>query len=462
MKINHSPWIEQLRKDRPSKKLSKDESTDIAIIGGGIAGISTAFFILKRTDKKVLLVEKSRLAYGATGHNAGQIVSYFEKPFHVMTEEFGVQLAGAAQKSIELSWELLEEMYTEAGLTLNLSRFTGYDGFSTFEQVEEALKSNAARKEAGLSIHEISIAKESALSTEILSKYDGLYLLKEKKEILSCLETEDESFIAMLSEQKGVTNSALFTEELSEFLLKTYPERFTIYEHTLISKVVLKEDHVLLAATDAVITAKKVVLCTNGFENIEILNQGGMAIDTRFHHNVNGVVARMSGYLEKKNKSPTAISYYVDTPEGFDDMDQAYFYLTRRPFEHESDEKHNLICVGGPQHAIADREEYLSEFDYPEAVQKEVEDFVKTVYDPEPNTKIDYKFTWHGLMGYTPNGVRLIGAEPLNPVLLYNLGCNGVGILPSIYGGSRIARIIAGEKLEPSIFDPKSTKGILV
>ncbi len=457
MKINNSPWIDQLRKDRPLKKLSKDESTDVAIIGGGIAGISTAFFILKHTTKKIILIEKSKLAYGATGHNAGQVVSYFEKPFHVMAEEFGVQLAGEAQKSIELSWEFLEEMYTEAGLTLNFSRFTGYDGFSTFEQVEESLKNNLARREAGLLIHQIDIAKESEFSTEMLSKYDGLYTLKEKKEILLCLETEDASFIAMLSEPKGVMNSALFTEEVSEYLLKIYPERFTIYEHTLISKVVLKEDHVLLAGpANAVITAEKVILCTNGFENIEILNQGGLAIDTRFHHNVNGVVARMTGYLEKKNKSPTAISYYVDAPEGFADMDQAYFYLTRRPFEHESDEKHNLICVGGPQHAIADREEYLFEFDYPEVVQKEVDDFVKTVYDPEPNTKIDYKFTWHGLMGYTPNGVRLIGEEPLNPVLLYNLGCNGVGILPSIYGGSRIARIIAGEKLAPSIFDPKS------
>ena len=58
-------------------------------------------------------------------------------------------------------------------------------------------------------------------------------------------------------------------------------------------------------------------------------------------------------------------------------------------------------------------------------------------------------------MGYTPNGVRLVGVEPKNRVLLYNLGCNGVGILPSIFGGDRISHILAGEKLSPSIFDPK-------
>jgi hypothetical protein len=39
---------------------------------------------------------------------------------------------------------------------------------------------------------------------------------------------------------------------------------------------------------------------------------------------------------------------------------------------------------------------------------------------------------------------------------LYNLGCNGVGILTSIYGAKRISQIVAGEKLSQSIFDPKA------
>jgi len=58
-------------------------------------------------------------------------------------------------------------------------------------------------------------------------------------------------------------------------------------------------------------------------------------------------------------------------------------------------------------------------------------------------------------MGYTENKVRLIGAEPRNPVLLYNLGCNGLGLLPSIFGGKRIADILSGRPVEPMIFDPK-------
>lgn len=58
MKENKSPWLTQLRKDRVHFKLDQDIKTDIAIMGAGIAGISTAFFLLKYTDKNVAVLEK--------------------------------------------------------------------------------------------------------------------------------------------------------------------------------------------------------------------------------------------------------------------------------------------------------------------------------------------------------------------------------------------------------------------
>jgi glycine/D-amino acid oxidase-like deaminating enzyme len=62
---------------------------------------------------------------------------------------------------------------------------------------------------------------------------------------------------------------------------------------------------------------------------------------------------------------------------------------------------------------------------------------------------------WHGLMGYTKSRVRLIGFEPANPVLMYNLGCNGVGFLPSIFGGFRVANLLSAADTDPMIFDPQ-------
>ena len=86
---------------------------------------------------------------------------------------------------------------------------------------------------------------------------------------------------------------------------------------------------------------------------------------------------------------------------------------------------------------------------------RQIDVFLRRLLGTDPGAPIDFRFAWHGLMGYTRDGARLIGAEPRNPVLLYNLGCNGVGLLPSIAGGARIARILAGEDLPASAFDPR-------
>ena len=47
MKINKSPWIHQLNQNRKVVSLNNDLDTDIAIVGAGIAGVSTALFLLK-------------------------------------------------------------------------------------------------------------------------------------------------------------------------------------------------------------------------------------------------------------------------------------------------------------------------------------------------------------------------------------------------------------------------------
>ncbi len=453
---NNSPWLHQLDKERAVLALNEDIKTDVAIIGGGIAGISTAFFILRHTDKSVALFEASRIAHGATGHNAGQVTSYFERPFVELVEEFGLEMAAEGERAILSAWDLIEQMYKEAGLRIPFSRFIGYAGFSSLSQILDELKDNKLRREVGMSVRPILIAKEFENHDSVPGEFEGLFRLVPQKEILQKLETSDESYIGLYEAEKGVVNSALFTEEIAVFLLKKYKGRFRIFENRPISKVVLKKDFALLDAGRHEVKAGDVVLCTNGFENIKIFDPSGLEIDTRFHHLVNGVVARMFGFLSEERKPPTAISYYsasAGSGDEFDDgMSTPYFYLTRR--EHEHDEKRpTLTCIGGPQYSIPDREEYLREFDFDSEYELTSDKFLRKLKGINEDEFLDYDFNWHGLMGYTPNGVRLVGPEPKNSNLFYNLGCNGVGILPSIFGADKVARQIAGEKFPPSIFD---------
>lgn len=455
MKKNVSPWLHQLDKERPTRRLEHDIDTDVAIVGAGIAGIATAFYTLKQTSLHVALLEAFRLAHGATGHNAGQVVSYFERGFASLAEEFGLERASQGQKAIEGAWDLLDEIYSDAKLSIPFSKFLGHAGLSSEAQVISFLRSSNLRRKAGVPIEEMRISSTAPFLATIPAEYAGLYTTTEPHDISKVLETASDAFVAVVSYQKGCINSALFCQEVVAYLLKKYPTRFSLYEHTAIKKVVLHTDHALLDAETVTVTAKRVVLCTNGFENFHILNTTGLDVDARYHHHVSGKVGYMSGYLETANKPPVAISYLTDPRPG---PDNSYFYLTRRPYEFEKGQHHNLISIGGPDMDIEEYAEYSHELEYPDAKEKEIDSFVRSIYDTEPNKKIEYAFTWHGLMGYTKSGVRMIGPEPQNPVLLYNLGCNGIGILPSLHGGLKISEHLAGKPVPPSLFDVPLTK----
>lgn len=453
---NHSPWIAQLNRTRPVVPLEEDLLADVVIVGGGIAGVMTAYFTLRDSNRSVLLVEGDKVAHGATGHNAGQLVSYFERSFTSLVDDFGLTLASEGAHAVESAWTLLDEVVEGAKLTTPIHRFTGYAGVCLAEQLIEHLEDNRLRVEGGLSAKRIVVAVEWGGLSSIPSKYSGLYETSAHGDILTALETNTQKYIAMIAEDKGVANSALLAEEVAGYLLYTYPERFRLHEETLVSQVRLHDGRGALMANGHAISAANVVLATNGFENLTITNDDGPDINTEFHHDVQGLVGYMAGYVEEGAAPPTAISYYGKSAEvrSDDPMGDDYFYLTRRPFEQEGAGAQNLICIGGPDKELPELKAYVRSDTCDEKYGDEISEFLVADYKRYPGRETPYLYCWHGLMGYTRNRVRLVGREPLNSVLHYNLGCNGVGLLPSIMGSRRIAQLLNGETLSPSIFDP--------
>jgi len=439
-----------MNRSRVAHMLSADMHTDIAVVGGGIAGVSTAYFILKNTTNSVVLVEADKVAHGATGHNAGQITSYFEKPLVELVDEFGLQMAGDGQRSVESAWSLLLEIARDIGVEDSISDFTGYAGFATVEQVIHYLRDGYLRIQMGLESEPIIIALEASIPETDLVEFYGLYTVVPQAEILKVLQTGNTQYIGAVSSRKGCMNSALFCEELASYLVLQYPGRFALVEHTPVSTISLEDSCAILRTSEYTITTGRVVLCTNGFENINITNKSGLDIDGRYHDSVYGIVGYMAGYIDSQDRVPTAISYMTCKPLRSEDP---YYYLTRRPFINNGQNSGSLVCVGGPENILQDRNEYMRRDEYPSHAQKEIDNFIRKNYVNAPTVPIHYTFRWHGLMGFTKNKVRMIGADPCNSILLYNLGCNGVGILPSIYGGWKIADTLLGSKQEPSIFD---------
>ncbi len=455
---NRSPWIHQLKRTRPVVPLGRDLSTDLVIVGGGIAGVVTAFFILRDTDQSVVLLEADKIAHGATGHNAGQITSYFERSFYSMVDEFGLLHASEGQHAVESAWDLLEEICRMAELQVPYYTFMGYAGYSTFEQIEGHLKNNALRVQGGLPMETMLIADDYARIGDISPLYDALYTKVARARIMELLETKNPDYVAVKSYKKGCMNSALFSEQLINYLTIKYPDRFSFFEESPVTIITLEEQGHTSKVRDHLVKSKRTVLCTNGFDGFHIFNRTGHQIDPSFHAIVNGRIGYMTAYLEQKPLKPAANSYFPLLQETTGDpMGEAYFYLTRRPYGEDGESISGLVSAAGPDKVLPNRAVYDRKEEAPEDIQMAIDDFLQKNYREYPKDNPKYEFFWHGLMGYTPNRIRRIGPEPHHPSLMYNLGCNGVGILPSIYGGKKIAQFINGETLSSSIFDPHDT-----
>ncbi|MDB5204423.1 MAG: hypothetical protein JWP09_451 [Candidatus Taylorbacteria bacterium] len=466
---NISPWLYQLKRTRPVDIISGDLTTDIVVVGGGISGIMTAYFLLKHTNREITLVEGSKVAHGATGHNAGQIVSEFERPFTDLVREYGLQKAVDAEENTLYSWVLLDEIYAEAKLQTPLSSFMGYNGYKHRAHVVDALKANLLRQYAGTVTNPVYIAKEWLLRNKLPEEFKDLFQTVPQSDILSLLETENTEYICATALKKGCVNSALLSEEIVGYLLATFKARFRLFEHTSVALASLNKDNVNLA----VMTNRKdgnpeegyqmhcnqVILCTNGFERIRIKNNSGDEIDAKFHHMVNGDIGYMAAYIEDLNHPPTALGYYDQDETDSVNIDAyndiPYVYKTRRPYELEKNEMHNLICIGGPEQQVAETQDYDRYAPFIKEKGEIIDDFVRKNVLNHKDKTLEYKFKWHGIMCYTPSNMRVVGSEPKNPLLYYNLGCNGVGIMTSIFGGYKIAKMFVGEKFAPSIFDPK-------
>lgn len=72
--------------------LESDTETDILIIGGGIAGILTAYF-LQQNDVPYVLVEKDRICGGTTGNTTAKITFQHGLCYHKMLQSSGLERA---------------------------------------------------------------------------------------------------------------------------------------------------------------------------------------------------------------------------------------------------------------------------------------------------------------------------------------------------------------------------------
>jgi len=447
---NRSPWLAQLGPDEPPRPLRSDRTVDVVVVGAGIAGIATAFFVLRSTGSNVMLVERDRVARGATGHNAGQLTTYFERPLSDIADEFGWSLAADAQRHIDEAHDLLDTMVSETGARVPVERFTGYLGMFNRQQLEVHLRCMLVRKRADLPAQTCVVSEEAEFLGELPADFSGLYSVVPQAQVRELLEVDGDCYRAVLSEPAGCSNSSALCRQVLGNLQWKYADRFVYADRTNVERLIVGEDRVVAHAGPHRVTAGHVVLCTNGFVDHVVEDSAGSPIQLAADQQITGRIAYMAAFAEDAPRPPAAISYIRNTTIG---GDTPYVYVTRRTYD-RADDTVTLTCMGGPEYPF-DEPLYHRDAPFPGGLLQALDDEARPFAQPARPPGLPYDFHWHGLMGYNDGGIRVVGAHPRHQRLLYNLGCNGVGFLPSIYGGHRLAQLLAGDHLAASVFDPR-------
>ena len=102
-----SLWIDTFKKTYKFPKFSGASQYDVCIVGGGIFGISCAYYLTK-LGFQVTVLEKDEIASKTTGHTTAKITSQHGLLYHYLIEQFARAYLEANEKAIEAIKEIID------------------------------------------------------------------------------------------------------------------------------------------------------------------------------------------------------------------------------------------------------------------------------------------------------------------------------------------------------------------
>src|SRR3989304_9402934 len=109
VKIENKPTWDFGIKKKKFPKLQKSFKVDVAIIGGGITGITSAY-LLSKAGKSVALFEKDSLCTGATGVTTAFLTQSLDTNTRELIRIFGKEKTSVALKSHKNAIDLIEKI----------------------------------------------------------------------------------------------------------------------------------------------------------------------------------------------------------------------------------------------------------------------------------------------------------------------------------------------------------------
>lgn len=146
-----SYWIESA----PGPELSQapvNARADVAVIGGGIAGL-TAAALLRQAGKTVVVIEARRIAEDVTGHTTAKLTSLHRLVYRHLIDAFGQDLAQQYADANQAAIETVDTLAHEHGIDCDFARKPAYTYAQSSTGREQVMDEVDACLRLGLPVH---------------------------------------------------------------------------------------------------------------------------------------------------------------------------------------------------------------------------------------------------------------------------------------------------------------------
>jgi glycine/D-amino acid oxidase-like deaminating enzyme len=368
-------------------KLEQSVKTDVAIIGGGISGALSAYY-LTNAGLNCIVFDARTIGLGSTCASTSLLQYELDKPLSELENQIGLQAAVRAYKLCSESIDTLQYISQKI-------KFTQFDK-------QKSLFFAAYKKDKKLIEQEFLIRKKTGFQVQLLNE----------KEIHQQFGFSAPA--AILSAQGATTDAYMFTHALLKASIK---KGLQVFDRTEISRIDYKKNGVkLITEKGHIITANKIVNAS-GYEITEFLEKK--------------IVKLHSTYALASENLQSQIPVWKD---------KTMLWNTADPYLYMRVTKDNRIIIGGRD------EEFYNPHKRDALIKKKSallkNDFAKLF----PSTELIPEFCWTGTFGITKDALPFIGTYDKTPHTYYALGFGGNGITFSVIAAEIICDMITGKK----------------